>query len=132
VRFGDPETEVIIPRIKSDLLELFNAVAEENLDQYNLKIDSRTVITVMLVSGGYPEKYEKGKEIKGIENVSNSIVFHAGTKLENDKIITNGGRVLAITSYGNDLKTAISKSYNSIKNISFNNMNYRTDIGSDL
>ncbi|MCF6349963.1 MAG: phosphoribosylamine--glycine ligase [Flavobacteriaceae bacterium] len=132
VRFGDPETEVIIPRIKSDLLELFNAVAEEKLDQYHLEIDDRTVTTVMLVSGGYPELYEKNKEIFGLENVTESIVFHAGTRLKNNKVFTNGGRVLAITSYGKNSKEAMKKAYKSIKNISFDQMNYRTDIGFDL
>ena len=132
VRFGDPETEVIIPRIKSDLLALFNAVAEGNLDQYNLEIDDRTTATVMLVSGGYPEAYQKNKEIFGLENVKESIVFHAGTKQKDGKTLTNGGRVLAITSYGKTLNEAINKSYKSIENINFDNMNYRTDIGFDL
>jgi len=132
VRFGDPETEVIIPRIKSDLLELFNAVAEEKLDQYHLEIDERTAVTVMLVSGGYPEKYEKNKEILGLENVKDSIIFHAGTKSDTNKTVTNGGRVLAITSYGNDVKEATKKSYESIEKITFDKMNYRTDIGFDL
>lgn len=132
VRFGDPETEVIIPRIKSDLIELFNAVAEEKLDEHQLEIDDRTTTTVMLVSGGYPEGYEKNKEITGLENVSKSIVFHAGTKLENNKTLTNGGRVLAITSYGKNITEAVQKSYSSIEHISFDKMNYRTDIGYDL
>jgi phosphoribosylamine--glycine ligase len=132
VRLGDPETEVVLPRIQSDLVAMFNAVAEEKLDKFDLKIDKRTAVTVMLVSGGYPEAYEKGKEITGLENLENSIVFHAGTKQENDKIVTNGGRVLAITSFGNSIENALSKSYKNIENINFNKMNYRTDIGFDL
>ena len=106
VRMGDPETEVVIPRIKSDLAELFIATAEKKLDTFHLEIDERSATTVMLVSGGYPEAYEKEKEITGLENIENSIVFHAGTSQKNSKVVTSGGRVLAITSYGNDFKEA--------------------------
>jgi phosphoribosylamine--glycine ligase len=129
---GDPETEVVVPRLKSDLVELFLAVANEKLDEITLEIDERSATTVMLVSGGYPEEYEKGKIISGLENISDSIVFHAGTKLEKDTIVTNGGRVLAITSYGNDFQEAIKKSYQNIDKLHFDKMNFRKDIGNDL
>ena len=132
VRMGDPETEVVIPRIKSDLVELFQAVADRNLDKVTLEIDQRSATTVMLVSGGYPEDYEKGKEISGIENVEDSLVFHAGTKFENGKVVTNGGRVLAITSFGNDFQEAIKKSYQNIDKLHFDKMYFRKDIGRDL
>lgn len=132
VRMGDPETEVVMPRIKSDLVELFLAVADEKLDQVSLEIDSRSATTIMVVSGGYPEEYEKGKTITGIENVQDSIVFHAGTKLENGNVVSNGGRVLAVTSYGNDFKEAIKKSYQNIEKLHFDKMYFRKDIGFDL
>jgi phosphoribosylamine---glycine ligase len=132
VRMGDPETEVVMPRIKSDLVELFLAVANEKLDEVSLEIDSRSATTIMIVSGGYPEDFEKGKTITGIENVQDSIVFHAGTKLENGNIVSNGGRVLAVTSYGNDFNEAIKKSYQSIERLHFDKMYYRKDIGFDL
>lgn len=132
VRMGDPETEVVMPRIKSDLVELFLAVANEKLDKVSLEIDSRSATTIMVVSGGYPEDFEKGKTISGIENVHDSIVFHAGTKLDNSNVVSNGGRVLAITSYGNDFKEAIKKSYQSIEKLHFDKMYYRKDIGFDL
>jgi len=132
VRMGDPETEVVMPRIKSDLVELFLAVANEKLDKVSLEIDSRSATTIMVVSGGYPEDFEKGKTITGIENVQDSIVFHAGTKLDNGNIVSNGGRVLAITSYGNDFNEAIKKSYQSIEKLYFDKMYYRKDIGFDL
>lgn len=132
VRMGDPETEVVMPRLKSDLVEVFKAMAKQELDKISIKIDERAATTIMMVSGGYPEDYEKGKVITGIENVTDSIVFHAGTKLENDKVLTNGGRVLAISSYGKDYKKAIQQSYESISKIDFEKMNYRKDIGFDL
>ncbi len=132
VRMGDPETEVVMPRLKSDLVEIFEAMAKQELDKISIKIDERAATTIMMVSGGYPEDYEKGKVITGIENVTDSIVFHAGTKLENDKVLTNGGRVLAISSYGKDYKKAIQQSYESISKIDFEKMNYRKDIGFDL
>lgn len=132
-RMGDPETEVVIPRIKSDLLDLFIATANNDLINSTIELDSRSATAVMLVSGGYPEAYEKGKEITGIDAVKESIVFHAGTALdEHDRAVSNGGRVLAITSYGNNFKEALSQSYESIKKISFEKMNYRKDIGFDL
>ena len=132
VRMGDPETEVVLPRIKTDLVDLLEATYRQNLGNFNIEIDGRAATTVMLVSGGYPEAYEKGKEISGLENVEDSIVFHAGTKLENDKILTNGGRVLAITSLDDDFRKALKKSYQNIENLSFDRMQYRRDIGFDL
>ena len=132
VRMGDPETEVVFPRIKSDVVDMFKAVADKKLDQYQLEIDKRSATTVMLVSGGYPENYDKGKEITGLNKVTNSIIFHSGTKKENAKILTNGGRVLAITSLDESFKDALKKSYNSIRKINFDKMNYRKDIGFDL
>jgi phosphoribosylamine--glycine ligase len=132
VRMGDPETEVVIPRLKNDLVELFIAVANQKLNEIKLEIDSRSATTIMLVSGGYPEDYEKGKVISGIETVEDSIVFHAGTKTENGKVVSNGGRVLAVTSYGNDFQEAIKKSYQNINKLHFDTMYYRKDIGFDL
>ncbi len=132
VRMGDPETEVVIPRLKTDLVALFQAVANEKLNEISLEIDSRSATTIMLVSGGYPEEYQKGKIISGIETISDSIVFHAGTKIENDKIVSNGGRVLAVTSFGNDFQEAIKKSYQNIVKLHFDTMYYRKDIGFDL
>jgi len=132
VRMGDPETEVVIPRLKSDLVELFLAVAEEKLDQVALEIDPRSATTIMVVSGGYPEDYEKGKVISGIETVSDSIVFHAGTKMADGQVVTNGGRVLAVTSYGENFQEAIQKSYQNIEKLKFEKMYFRKDIGFDL
>jgi phosphoribosylamine--glycine ligase len=132
VRMGDPETEVVIPRIKSDLVDLFIATADKKLNEFTLEIDKRHATTVMLVSGGYPEAYEKGMEITGLDQIDGSIIFHAGTSLINDKILTSGGRVLAITSFGNDFKDALRQSYKNIEKIEFDRMNYRTDIGFDL
>ena len=132
VRMGDPETEVVVPRIKSDLVELFQAVADGKLNEVSLEIDERSATTVMIVSGGYPEEYEKGKEISGLDKVEGSLVFHAGTKLENGKVVTNGGRVLAVTSFGNDFQEAIKKSYQNIDKLHFDKMYFRKDIGFDL
>lgn len=132
VRMGDPETEVVIPRIKSDLVEIFSAVAFQNLDNINLEINPQSATTIVLVSGGYPEDYEKGKIISGIENIEDSLVFHAGTTLDNDKIVSNGGRVLAITSLAETFQEALKISYKNINKISFDKMYYRKDIGFDL
>ena len=132
VRMGDPETEVVLPRLKTDLVEIFQAMANQTLSQVKIDIDERAATTIMLVSGGYPEAYEKGKEITGIENITDSIAFHAGAKFENGKVVTSGGRVMAITSYGNTYQEAIKKSYQNIEKLHFDKMNYRKDIGFDL
>lgn len=132
VRMGDPETEVVLPRLKSDLVEIFEAIADGKLSEKTLETDERTATTVMMVSGGYPEDYEKGKVISGIDSVSDSIVFHAGTTLKDGNVVTSGGRVLAVTSYGNDFKEALKKSYTSIEKIRFEKQYYRTDLGFDL
>jgi len=132
VRLGDPETEVVIPRLKTDLVEVLLAMANGTLDQVNLQIDERAATTVMAVSGGYPEAYEKGKEISGTENIKDSIVFHAGTKLSNGKVVTNGGRVIAITSFGKDFREALKTSYQNMEKLHFDGMYYRKDLGFDL
>ena len=132
VRMGDPETEVVIPRIKSDLVALFEAVATEKLADFDLSLDERTAATVVVVSGGYPEEFEKGKEIFGLDDTTDSLIFHAGTKEENGKIVSNGGRVLAVTSFANSFLDATKKSYQTIEKLKFDKMNYRKDIGFDL
>ncbi len=132
VRMGDPETEVVIPRIKSDLIALFNAVAGEHLDTFSLEVVSESAATVMMVSGGYPENYQKGKPIKGLQQVQDAFVFHAGTAKTSDGVVTNGGRVLAVTAFGDNIQEAIKKSYRSIEKISFDKMYFRKDIGNDL
>ena len=132
VRMGDPETEVVIPRIKSDLVSLLDATARQQLDSFELEIDERSAATVMMVSGGYPEAYEKDKEISGLEAVEDSIIFHAGTKLVDNKVLTSGGRVLAVTSFGEDFNHALKRSYGNIEKIRFDKMNFRRDIGFDL
>ncbi|GAA4272183.1 phosphoribosylamine--glycine ligase [Aquimarina gracilis] len=132
VRMGDPETEAVLPRVKTDLVSLFQHVGNQTLDQAKLEIDNRSATTVMTVSGGYPEAYEKGKEITGINSISDSIVFHAGTKLEGDKVVTNGGRVIAVTSFDSDFREALKKSYQNIEKLHFDKMYYRKDLGFDL
>ena len=132
VRMGDPETEVVIPRIKSDLLQLFVAAANKTLSNEKIEINPFTATTVMAVSGGYPEAYEKGKTITFDEEFTDSIVFHAGTKLENGEVKTSGGRVLAVTSLGENKNAALQKSYKNIAKIHFDKMYYRRDIGADL
>ena len=132
VRMGDPETEVVIPRIKNDLVEVFQAVANQTLNTIDLQLDERTATTVMLVSGGYPEAYEKGKEINGFEGIKDSVVFHAGTDQSDGKVVTSGGRVMAITSFGTNFQEALKVSYQTIEKIHFDKMNYRKDIGFDL
>ena len=132
VRMGDPETEVVLPLLKNDLAEIFQAIGNGTLKDINIDIDKRSAVTVMLVSGGYPEAYEKGKEITGLENVSESLIFHAGAKNDNGKIVTSGGRVIAVTSFGKDYKEALKKSYLNIEKLHFDKMNYRKDLGFDL
>ncbi len=132
VRMGDPETEVVLPRIQSDLVDLFEATYYQKLNELTIKLDERAAATVMLVSGGYPEAYEKGKVISGISEIEDSIVFHAGTTLKEGETVTNGGRVLAITSLDMDYKKALKKSYQNIEKLHFDTMNYRKDIGFDL
>ncbi|MFK8059287.1 MAG: phosphoribosylamine--glycine ligase [Polaribacter sp.] len=132
VRMGDPETEVVLPRIESDLFDLFSGVANQNLNEKSFKVTQKTATTVMLVSGGYPEAYQKNKEITGLETIEESIVFHAGTTIKDHKVVTNGGRVIAVTSFGNTIQEALNKSYRSIDKIHFDKINYRKDIGFDL
>ena len=132
VRMGDPESEVVLPRIKSDIMEMFFSVGKGDLKDHKIIIDNNKAATVFLVSGGYPEKYEKNKEIFGLDLVQDSMVFHAGAKYEDGKLKTNGGRVVAVTSKANTIEEALKMSYDSIKKISFEKMNYRKDIGFDL
>ena len=132
VRMGDPETEVVIPRIKSDLLNLLKGIDDGTFSEKDLEINEEVATTVMLVSGGYPEVYKKGEEISGIEEVEGSIVFHAGTKNDNGKIITNGGRVISLTSFGETIEEALIKSFSSAERIDFKGKYYRKDIGFDL
>jgi phosphoribosylamine--glycine ligase len=131
-RMGDPETEVVMPRIKSDLLDLFAGVAFQTLDTKPMEFDLRTVATVMLVSGGYPGNYEKGKIISGTETVRDSILFHAGTLEKEKNIVTNGGRVMAVTSYGMNIQEALNKSFANAEKIIYEGKYYRKDIGYDL
>jgi len=131
-RMGDPETEVVIPLIKSDLFDLFDGVAKGNLHEKTFEVDTRYATAVMMVSGGYPGDYENGKVISGLDKVSDSIAFHAGTKLENNKVVTNGGRVIAITSYGNTMEEALQKSFANAERITYEGKYYRRDIGKDL
>ena len=131
-RLGDPETEVILPRLKSDIIELFDGIATDTLSERDIEIDLRSASTVMLVSGGYPEDYEKGKEI-AIGNVDDkTLLFHAGTSYKNNKVVSSGGRVITVTSYGKNLETALKNSYNNLAKVSFEKAVYREDIGKDL
>ena len=132
VRMGDPETEVVLPRIESDLFELFEGVANQTLNEKSFSVSDKIAGTVMLVAGGYPEAYQKNNEITGFDTVDESIVFHAGTTIKENKVVTNGGRVMAITSFGDTIEEALAKSYRSIDKIHFDKMNYRKDIGFDL
>ncbi len=132
VRMGDPETEVVFPRLKNDLVDVLQAMANGTLNEIDIDIDERAATTIMLVSGGYPEAYEKGKVITGIDTIEDSIPFHAGAQLEDGKVVTSGGRVIAITSYGDTYQEAIKKSYQSIDKLQFDKMYYRKDIGFDL
>ena len=132
VRMGDPETEVVMPRLKTDILSLFEAMAKGELEQAAFELDDRFCTTVMLVSQGYPGDYEKGKEITGVPDVKGSIVFHAGTKLADGKVVTNGGRVIAVSSFGKTMREALAQSYENVAKIHFDGMNFRRDIGFDL
>ena len=132
VRMGDPETEVVFPRIKSDILDLLLALETDKFPLLDLDIDSRVAATVMLVSGGYPLAYEKHIPISGLRDINQSIVFHAGTKTQDNKILTNGGRVFAITSFGETINKATDTCYKEIQKISFKGMSFRKDIGFDL
>jgi len=132
VRLGEPETEVVVPRIKSDLLDLFEHVANETLEKATIEIESRTASTIMLVSGGYPESYQNGKMIKNLGQVDDSFLFHAGTKMDGQNIVTNGGRVIAVTSFGDNISDALNKSLKNAQKIDFDGKYYRKDIGFDL
>ena len=132
VRMGDPETEVVLPRIQSDLFDLFDGVANQNLEEKEFSVTDKIATTVMLVSGGYPESYEKGAVISGLDNLKDSIIFHAGTKIKDEAIVTSGGRVLAVTSLADSIQEALNQSYKTIDSIHFEKMNYRKDIGFDL
>jgi phosphoribosylamine--glycine ligase len=131
-RLGDPETEVVIPRLKNDLIDLFEAVSESTLGKQQIVTDKQTAVTVFAVAGGYPEIYEKGKTISGLDNLSDQLVFHAGTTMDGSNIVSNGGRVIAVTSLSENLEKALQNSYACLEKLSFNDMYFRKDIGRDL
>jgi phosphoribosylamine--glycine ligase len=133
VRMGDPETQVVMPRIKSDLVELLEATAVGKLSEVNLEVDDKTASTVVMVAGGYPDAYDKGEPINGLREPSeNSIIFHAGTKQSGEQVVTNGGRVLAVTGLGTNMQEALNHSYDLVSSIYWNNVYFRKDIGYDL
>ena len=132
VRMGDPETEAVLPRIETDLVEIFIAIKDQKLNQIDLQINPKSATSVVLVSGGYPKAYEKGKEITGFKSVDNAVVFHAGAKAIGDKVVTSGGRVMAITAFGQNHSLALEQAYKEVSKISFEGINYRTDLGFDL
>ncbi|MBT8321064.1 MAG: phosphoribosylamine--glycine ligase, partial [Eudoraea sp.] len=132
VRMGDPETEVVLPRVKNDMISLMHAVSTGKLGDVELDIDERTATTVMAVSGGYPEAYQKGYDVNGLGDTNDALVFHAGTRLDNSKVVTNGGRVLAVTCFGENHQEAVAGSYENLAKINFEKMYYRKDIGFDL
>ena len=132
VRMGDPETQVVLPRIKNDFMDLLISCCNQSLNQIELEIDPNYYTNVVLASGGYPEEYEKGFEITGLNNIKDSLIFHAGTAINNDQIVSNGGRVLSVVSSSESMEEALKKSYSNIKKINFKGKVFRKDIGFDL